>query len=232
MPVWHDGVVRAGFRSFCTRGLTARRRRALTAALLLLVMPIAAGCVRIKASITIAPNDLVSGQIIAAAKPRNSKDPGPALDTNVPFSQKVAVSKYDSDGYVGSQAVFSDLTFAELPQLASMNPDAAGVNLTLRRNGNIVILEGRVDLTSLEDPDADVELNIAFPGEVTSTNGERVEPDVVQWKLKPGVVNTMTAQAHSTDPSVRSFTGAAVWLGIASLIVAGAVAGLAWLARD
>lgn len=224
--------MRAGLVSGLARGVTPRRRRALIATVLVLIMPIVAGCVRIKASITIAPNDLVSGQIVAAAKPRNNKDAGPQLDANVPFSQKVAISKYDSDGYVGSQAVFSDLTFAELPQLAMLNPDASGVNLTLRRNGNIVILEGRVDLTSLADPEADVELSIAFPGEVTATNGERIDPDVVQRKLKPGVVNTMTAQAHSTDPSVRSFTEAAIWLGVVSLLVSGGVAALAWLARD
>ena len=68
----------------------------------------------------------MSGEIIAAAKPRTPKDSGPQLGGDVPFSQKVAVSNYDSDGYVGSQAVFSDLTFAELPQLAHMNSDAAG----------------------------------------------------------------------------------------------------------
>lgn len=45
----------------------------------------------------------------------NSKDTGPALDGDVPFSQKVAVSNYDSDGYVGSQAVFSDLTLPSCP---------------------------------------------------------------------------------------------------------------------
>ena len=230
--IWHDDLVRAGFFAVIARGIASHRRHLLIAVALLLVMPVLAGCVRIKASITIAPNDLVSGQIVAAAKPRNNKDAGPQLDTNVPFSQKVAIAKYDSDGYVGSQAVFSDLTFAELPQLAMLNPDAAGVNLTLRRNGNIVILEGRADLTSLTDPEADVELSIAFPGEVTATNGERVDPDVVQWKLKPGVVNTMTAQARSTDPSVRSFTEAAIWLGVVSLLVAGGVATLAWRARD
>lgn len=37
------------------------------------------------------------------------------------------------------------------------------MNLSLRRNGNIVILEGRADLTSVSDPDADVELTVAFP---------------------------------------------------------------------
>ncbi|GBE66574.1 protein LppM [Mycobacterium sp. MFM001] len=213
-----------------TRRLT--QRRLLAMAMLLLVVPIATGCLRVKASLTISPDDTVSGEIIAAAKPRNDKDAGPQLDPNIPFSQKVAISKYDRDGYVGSQAVFSDLTFAELPQLANMNPDAQGVNLTLRRAGDLVILEGRADLTSLTDPDADVQLSVAFPGAVTSTNGERVDSDMVVWKLKPGVVSTMTAQARYTDPSTRSFRGAALWLGLASIAVAGIVAGLAWYGRD
>lgn len=200
--------------------------------MILLVAPLAVGCVRIKASITVSPDDLVSGQIIAAAKPHGDNDTGPQLDPNVPFSRKVAISTYDRDGYVGSQAVFSDLTFAELPQLANMNPDAEGVDLSLRRAGDVVILEGRVDLTSLTDPDADVELSVAFPGEVTSTNGDRVGTDMVQWKLKPGVVSTMSAQAHYTDPSTRSFMRAAVWLGISAFVVAGGVALLAWAGRD
>lgn len=233
MRVWHDDLVRASFPPFFTRGFTARQRRVRAIALLLLVVaPLATGCLRVRASITISPDDLVSGEIIAAAKPKNSKDTGPQLDGNVPFSQKVAVSNYDSDGYVGSQAVFSDLTFAELPQLANMNSDAAGVNLSLRRNGNLVILEGRADLTSVTDPDADVELTVAFPGVVTSTNGDRIEADVVEWKLKPGVVSTMSAQARYTDPNTRSFTGAGIWLGIASFTAAGVVALLAWLSRN
>jgi hypothetical protein len=200
--------------------------------MLLLALPVLAGCVRIHASITISPDDLVSGEIIAAAKPRNDKDEGPQLDPNVAFSQKVAISKYDRDGYVGSQAVFSDLTFAELPELANMNPDAQGVNLSLRRAGDLVILEGRADLTSLTDRDADVQLTVAFPGSVTSTNGERVDPETVQWKLKPGIVNMLSAQSRYTDPSTRSFQGAALWLALSSLVVAGVVAVLAWYSRD
>jgi hypothetical protein len=228
--IWHDDLVRA---SSYPLKRSARRRRALAIAMLLLVVPMATGCLRARASLTISPDDLVSGDIIAAAKPKTPKDTGPQLDNNnLPFSQKVAVSNYDSDGYVGSQAVFSDLTFGELPQLANMNSNAAGVNITLRRNGNLVILEGRADLTALTDPDADVELTVAFPGVVTSTNGDRVESDAVSWKLKPGVVSTMTAQARYTDPNTRSFTGAGVWLGIASIAAAGVVALLAWLSRD
>ncbi|HTM84703.1 MAG TPA: DUF3153 domain-containing protein [Mycobacterium sp.] len=190
------------------------------------------GCVRIKATITVSPNDQVSGQIIAAAVPRNDNDTGPKLSGDLPFAQKIAISSYSRDGYVGSQAVFSDLTFAELPQLAEMNRDAAGVNLALRRAGNVVILEGRVDLTSLSDPDADVELTVAFPGEVTSTNGERIGADMVQWRLKPGVVSTMTAQARYTDPSTRSFARAAMWLAVSTFAAAGLVSLIAWLGRD
>ncbi|MGB9226464.1 LppM family (lipo)protein [Mycobacterium sp.] len=201
--------------------------------MLLMLVPLATGCLRVRSSLTISPDDLVSGEIIAAAKPRTSKDTGPQLDgNNLPFSQKVAVSNYDSDGFVGSQAVFSDLTFGELPQLAHMNSDAAGVSLSLRRNGNLVILEGRADLTSVTDQDADVELTVAFPGTVTSTNGDRIEPEVVQWKLKPGVVSTMSAQARYTDPNTRSFTGAGIWLAIASFAAAAVVALLAWISRD
>ena len=80
--------------------------------------------------------------------------------------------------------------------------------------------------------DADVQFTVAFPGEVTSTNGERVDSDVVQWTLKPGVVSTMSAQARFTDPSTRSFTGAALWLGLAALVVAGVIGTLAWVNRD
>src|SRR6185437_5509436 len=182
----------------------------------------AVGCVRVRASITVSPDDRVSGQIVAAAKPRNADDKGPQLLNNLPFAQKVAISDYNRDDYVGSQAVFSDLTFAELPQLANMNRDAAGVD----------ILERRADLTSLNDPVADVSLSVAFPGEVTSTNGDQVSTEVVEWKLRPGVVSTMSAQARYTDPSARSFTGAAIWLAIASFVVAGIVGGLAYIGRD
>jgi hypothetical protein len=226
-------VVRASSIPPFSRRFTARHRyRLLAMTMLLLAIPVIAGCLRVKASITISPDDLVSGQIIAAAKPRNQKDAGPQLDPNLPFSQKVAISQYDHEGYVGSEAVFSDLTFAEVPDLANMNSDAQGVNLSLRRAGDMVILEGRADLTSLTDPEADVELTVTFPGAVTSTNGERIDPDMVQWKLKPGVVNTMTAQARYTDPSTRSFRGAAMWLGLSSVVVAGLVAVLAWYGRD
>lgn len=200
--------------------------------LLLLVLPTAVGCVRVRASITVSPDDRVSGQIIAAAKPRDGDDRGPQLVNNLPFAHKVAVSEYSRDDYVGSQAVFSDLSFSEVPQLAALSRDAAGVDVSLRRAGDLVILEGRVDLTSMNDPEADVLMTVSFPGEVTSTNGDQVTSSIVEWKLRPGVVTTMNAQARYTDPSARSFTTAAIWLVIAAFLVAGVVGGLAYVSRD
>ncbi len=123
--------------------------------LLLFAVPLMSGCLRVNASITVSPDDLVSGQIVAAVKPRNDKDKGPQFDKNVGFSDKISVSPYETDGYVGSRATFTDVTFAELPQLANLSSDATGVDISLRRAGNLVILEGRVDLTNVTDPDAE-----------------------------------------------------------------------------
>ena len=227
-PVWHDDRVPARPR---------RRRLPALILLLLVLLPFAVGCVRVRASITVSPDDRVSGQIVAATKVSDSEDggtddKGPQLLNSLPFSNKVSVSRYERGDYVGSQAVFSDLTFAELPQLANMNRDAAGVDISLRRAGDLVILEGRVDLTSLSDPEADVSLTVSFPGEVTSTNGEQVSAEIVEWKLKPGVVTTMNAQARYTDPSARSFAGAAIWMAVGSFLVAGVIGAVAWVSRD
>jgi hypothetical protein len=204
----------------------------LAVLLLILLAPLAVGCVRVKVDMTISPDDTVSGQIIAASKPRNDQDSGPQLNGALPFAQKVAISEYKKDGYVGSSAVFSDLSFSELPQLANMNADAAGVDVSLRRSGNQVILDGRADLSALNAADADVSMTVAFPGEVTATNGKQVDSQTVEWQLKPGVVSTLSAQARYTDPSARSFTGAATWLGVVTFLVAAVIGLLAWASRD
>ncbi len=209
-----------------------RTRLRLLVVLLLFAVPLMSGCLRVNASITVSPDDLVSGQIVAAVKPRNDKDKGPQFDRNVGFGDKISVSPYETDGYVGSRATFTDVTFAELPQLANLSSDATGVDISLRRAGNLVILEGRVDLTNVTDPEADVTFSAVFPGEVTSTNGDRVDSGYVEWDLLPGAVTMMTAQSRFTDPSTRSFTTAALWLALAALLTAGVIGALAWRDRD
>lgn len=227
--IWHDTHVHLLDRPRSERRLGRLRQLSW---LLVLLAPLAAGCVRVHASIEVSPDDQVSGEIVAAAKPRDGNDQGPQFDENLGFSQKISVSQYSADGYVGSQATFSGLTFAEVPQLANLSRDATGVDVSLRRAGNLVILEGRVDLTTVTDPEADLRFTASFPGEVTSTNGDRIDTGVVEWTLKPGVVTTMNAQARYTDPSTRSFTAAAIWLTAAAFAVAGLIGFLAWRDRD
>ena len=194
--------------------------------------PLLAGCLRAHASIAVSPNDLVSGEIIAAVKPRDNDDQGPQFDENMAFSQKIDVHRYEADGFTGSQATFTDLTFAEVVQLARLSRDATGVDISLRRAGDLVILEGRVDLTNVTDPDADVKFSAAFPGEVTSTNGDRIDTSTVEWRLKPGAVVSMSAQSRYTDPSTRSFGAAAIWLSLAAALAAAMIGALAWRDRD
>lgn len=208
-----------------------RGRRAL-ALLLLSASILLSGCLRVHASITVSRDDQVSGEIVAATKPSDDKDQGPQFEENIGFSQKITISPYRANDYVGSRATFTNLSFAELPQLAKLSRDATGVDITLRRAGSLVILEGRVDLTNVTDPEADVTFTAQFPGEVTATNGERVNTNRVEWKLKPAAVTKMSAQARFTDPSTRSFTAAAVWLGLAACLVAGIIAALAWRDHD
>jgi len=215
--------------------LRDRSRRARLHALTLLLVvaaPLLAGCLRVHASITVSPTDLVSGEIIAAVKPRDKTDQGPQFDENMGFSQKIDVHHYKADGFTGSQATFTNLTVAEVPQLANLSRDATGVDISLRRAGDLVILEGRVDLTNVTEPDADVKFSAAFPSDVTSTNGDRIDPATVEWKLKPGAVTTMSAQSRYTDPSTRSFGAAAIWLGLAAALTAGIIGALAWRDRD
>jgi hypothetical protein len=215
------------------RGLRHSTGRRILALLLLIVAaPALAGCLRVHTSLTVSRDDRVSGEIIAAVKPRDDKDNGPQFDENVGLGRKIDVGRYTADGYVGSSARFSDLSFAEVPQLARLSRDASGVDIVLRRAGNLVILEGRVDLTTVTDPEADVKFSAAFPGEVTSTNGERVGTGVVEWKLKPGTVTTMSAQSRYADPSTRSFTATAIWLLLAACLTAGIIGALAWRDHD
>lgn len=200
--------------------------------LLVLVTPALAGCLRVHASINVSDNDQVSGEIVAAVKARDGNDQGPQFDENMGFSQKISVSPYNEDDYVGSRASFTNLTFAEVPQLATLSRDATGADISLRRAGNLVILEGRVDLTNVTDPGADVTFSVAFPSEVTSTNGDRIDTNTVEWRLKAGAVTTMSAQSRYTDPSTRSFAAAALWLGLAACLVTGMIGALAWRGRD
>ncbi|MFC9833468.1 LppM family (lipo)protein [Rhodococcus sp. NPDC127530] len=213
---------------------STRSRRVLSlAALGLLLVPLLAGCLRVQVSMGVSADDRVSGQIVAAAVPANDQDKGPQLTPPDSLSGKVRVQEYKKDGYVGSQAFFSDLTFGDVQQLGTMSEQANGsFQISLQRTGDLVTLDGKADLDSVPAQGTDVQFTIAFPARVATTNGTREGDSIVSWKLPAGDTSTIRAEVRYSDPSTRSFAG---WAGImagVALGVAVIVGALAWMARN
>ncbi|MBC2638561.1 MULTISPECIES: LppM family (lipo)protein [unclassified Rhodococcus (in: high G+C Gram-positive bacteria)] len=212
---------------------TRSRRAASLAVLGLLLVPFLAGCLRVQVSMGVSADDRVSGQIVAAAVPANDQDKGPQLTPPVSLSDKVRIQEYKKDGYVGSQAFFSDLTFGDVQQLGTMSEQATGsFQISLQRTGDLVTLDGKADLSSVPAQGSDVQFTIAFPARVATTNGTREGDSIVSWKLPAGDTSTIRAEVRYSDPSTRSFAG---WAGImagVTLGVAVIVGALAWLARN
>nr|WP_206037939.1 DUF3153 domain-containing protein [Rhodococcus sp. HNM0569] len=208
-------------------------RRVAPVALLLVLVPFLAGCLRVQVSMGISADDRVSGQIVAATVPTDENDGGPQLTPPESLAGKVRVEPYKRDGYVGSQAYFTDLSFGDVQQLGAMNEQAAGqFQLELRRSGDIVTLDGKIDLSDVPTQGTDVQFTVAFPTRVATTNGTREGDSIVSWKLAPGDASRLEAEVRYPDPSTRSFAG---WAGIAAgvaLGVAVVVGALAWLARN
>ncbi|TQC50364.1 DUF3153 domain-containing protein [Rhodococcus sp. WS4] len=213
---------------------STRSRRAVSLAVLgLLLVPLLAGCLRVQVSMGVSADDRVSGQIVAAAVPANDQDKGPQLTPPDSLSDKVRVQEYKKDGYVGSQAFFSDLTFGDVQQLGTMSEQATGsFQISLQRTGDLVTLDGKADLSSVPATGTDVQFTIAFPARIATTNGTREGDSIVSWKLPAGDTSTIRAEVRYSDPSTRSFAG---WAGImagVTLGVAVIVGALAWLARN
>ncbi|QOW36990.1 DUF3153 domain-containing protein [Nocardia seriolae] len=207
-----------------------RRRVRMLAVVLLAGLT---GCLRVQVSMGVSSNDRVSGRIVAAAVPQNDKDKGPQLKAPDGLQSKVRVDSYAQDGYVGSQVYFDDLTFGEVQQLGSMSDQPSGMfNLVFSRTGDLVTLTGRVDLKSLPPQGSDVQLTVAFPARVATTNGTREGDSVVTWKLPAGDVTTLRAEVGYADPNTRSFAGWAGIVGGITLAVAAVVAVLAYMTRN
>ncbi|MFD4183644.1 LppM family (lipo)protein [Rhodococcus sp. NPDC058514] len=200
--------------------------------LLLICIPVLSGCLRVQVSVGVSPDDRVSGQIVAATVPADDKDTGPVLVPPDSLTQKVRVQEYKQDGFVGSQAFFSDLTFGEVQQLGAMSSQTGGsVQLNFQRNGDVVVFEGKADLKTVPDG-SDVQFSVAFPARVATTNGTRDADSIVTWKLPPGEVSTLRAETRYADPSTRGFAGWAGIVGGVTLGVALVVGAMAYFSRN
>ncbi len=212
---------------------SVRRRVVAAVGLLLLMIPALTGCLRVQATLGISSDDRVSGQIVAATIPADETDKGPELTVPSTLAGKVRVQEYSQDGYVGSQVFFSDLTFGDIQQLTTMSDQSAGsFQLSLQRAGDVVSLTGRVDLESAPTQGTDVQVTIAFPARVATTNGTRESDSIVTWKLPAGEVTTLRAEVRYSDPNTRGFAGWAGIVAAATVSVALIVAAMAWFNRN
>ncbi|MGV8872746.1 MAG: LppM family (lipo)protein [Rhodococcus sp. (in: high G+C Gram-positive bacteria)] len=192
-----------------------------------------AGCLRVQVTMGVSANDRVAGQIVAASVPTSDTDTGPELVVPSTIEDKVRVEPYNQDGYVGSQAMFDDLSFGDVQTLGSIFPNAAGsFQLELQRSGDTVSLTGDADLSSVPAQGSDVQLTIAFPARIGTTNGTRESDNSISWKLPAGEVTSIRAEVNYPDPNTRSFAGWAGIVGGVTVGVAAIVGAMAWVSRN
>ncbi len=214
---------------------TRRRIRRIfsVAVLALLLIPALTSCLRVQVSMGVSADDRVSGQIVAAVIPQDENDKGPQLKAPDSLATKVRVQEYKQDGYLGSQAFFSGLSFGDVAQLGAMSDQSSGAfQLQLQRQGDLVTLNGKVDLKTVPAQGSDVQFTIAFPARVATTNGTRETDSIVSWKLPPGEVTTLRAEVRYSDPNTRSFAGWAGIVGGVTLGVAAIIAALAYVTHE
>lgn len=202
-------------------------------ALALFAAPLLAGCLRVQVSMGVSADDRVSGQIVAATIPTSDSDTGPQLVAPSTLESKIRIQQYAQDGYVGTQAFFSDLSFGDVQTLGSLSEQATGsFQLTLQRSGDTVSLQGKADLQTIPVQGTDVQFTIAFPARIGTTNGTRESDNIITWKLPAGEVTNMRAEVNYPDPNTRSFAGWAGIVGGVTVGVAAIVGAMAWVTRN
>jgi hypothetical protein len=197
--------------------VSGRRPAALLAILIVLVGVLLGGCTRVRAALAVQGDDTVAGDVVLGT----AGGPPPAIALPPALVGRVSVTPYEEDSYEGSRLQFSGLRFDELNSMVTLVPAANGrFRLSMRRAGNRIILNGQVDLTAVPVDHADVQLKVAFPGDVVSTDG-KMDDNAVAWVFTPGQVSEFSAVIRAPDPAAPSV---ARWaLLIAAIVAAAAV---------
>jgi hypothetical protein len=206
-------------------------RRWVTLPLLFLAVLSLSGCIRAHAELTLSGNDLVSGQIRIATLAASDDDTGPTLIIPPPLSNRVTMSPYKADGYVGQTLILERLNFDEMRLLSeTMSSFSSRYRLSFRRSGELVSLGGSVDLNQLPQDKADFQIKVTFPGSIMRANGE-LNGNAITWVPKPGGVTEFSATAQYSDVEAVSLGKWALIVGAGALGVSGLVALLALAAH-
>ena len=213
---WHDGGVpeppcrqpRVGVSASRPRHALARVVWLIAIALVFLI-GLVSGCTRVRTALAVQGNDTVAGEIVIA----RAGGPPPALAVPSALVNRVAIIPYQSEDYQGSVLRFAGLQFDEVNSLVAVAPAAEGrFRLALRRAGNRILLNGQVDLTALPVDRADVQVKVAFAGDVLSTDG-RLAVHTVSWRFDPGRVGKLSAVVRAPDPAAPSVWQWAILVG-------------------
>lgn len=210
----------------------------VVAVLVMVVVPLLSGCLRYTESLTIHPDDTVSGIIVMAARQPDpvSADEAPpppseaALPEPTSDSEDIVVTSFQHDQESGYKVTFARATFDEVAAFAPLGKDGGALLIT--RYGDQLTIMMTIDLTyplsgqgqAYVAEHADTTVSLQVPGEVTETNGE-VSGDRIRWDLKPFTVNTVSAtiispaEAAVTPAGTRSIDPAR-----AAMLGAGAIA--------
>ena len=214
-------------------------RRPGRAALFTLVLVAAGlllgGCVRVHAAFAVSTSDTVSGELIVGAKP--SAQAGEASNLAVPASLagRVTSRTYNADGYTGTELTFNNLNFEELSALAA---SASGTNghyqIAFSRSGDLVSVNGSVDLSEVPPAGMDVQIKVSFPGTVLRTDGATSVSNgisTVSWLPQAGKVTSFSATAQYTIGRTRTASFWVLVMGGGGILVAVFVGALALWAR-
>lgn len=205
------------------------RAFALTTALVAVGL-LASACVRVHASLEVSASDLVSGNVIVAALPTAGAPPA-QLVVPTGLAGQVSMKPYSQNGYQGSTVTFTNLTFTEMSTLAaSISNQSAVYHISFTRSGDLVTMDGSVDLTQLATPGVDVQLKVDFPGPITNTDGTQ-QGELVTWVMKPGSVTSFTATSQYALGNSHGWKFWALALGGGTALISLFILVLALLAR-
>jgi hypothetical protein len=197
---------------------------AVLALLLFGALVLLGGCTQVHTALAIQSDDTVTGDIVIGT----AGGPAPEITVPPPLGGEVSVTPYQDAGYVGSRLRFSGLRFDQVNSLVAVAPKAAGrMKFELRRAGGLIALSGQVDLSAVPVDRADVQLKVAYPGDLVSTDGQD-DSGTVSWVFTPGQVSQFNAVISSADPSAPSV---ARWSLLVAAVVAAAAVSVVLLAK-
>jgi phosphatidylinositol mannoside-binding LppM-like protein len=112
----------------------------------------------------------------------------------------------------------------------AISNENAAYKIAFQRNGDLVTMDGSVDLSQLPPAGVDVQLKVSFPSPPAQTDGAR-NGNTVSWTMKAGQVTSFSAADQYTLGNARGWRFWAAAIGGGGAIVSVFVVLLALWAR-